>query len=301
MIAMFYGVPGSGKTSLCAYLAQRNKRMKLKYFKKINHHKIYSKLYRWLKKINDECYNILTSRKVYLMKKFFKKVKFKQKLWLMFVIIKCNFVNIIFNIFFKKKYYEVVYCTDKTVKDTVYLDFDILGKFNPYPNSLMLIDEAGCLADNRQWKTMGKEKKEFFAKHRHYLTDLCFLSQTADIDKSARNRAEVVYHMTPLGPFTVLRRIKYQVDVNESHDLADMYDKIPPLHFIFELIGSMRRKMRKSKVRWKRSFFVFRPFYYKYFDSYVADMVFTEPDPYLAYLEEQNKKEQIDNDEFQKY
>lgn len=297
MITIFYGVPGCGKTSLYTSIVQINNRKREKYYKKLSKSKLHDKL----RLLNEESINILTSRKMELSLKYYDRLTFKSKLKLRCIIVKCNSINSLHDMLYKKNFYDVIYCTDETIQGTVHFDIKTLGKFPPTPNSLFLLDECGILLNNRQWKSLSPEAKEMFALHRHKLVDICACSQTVDIDSSLRNRAEKLFHVFRVGPFTVLRRIVYQVDVNENHELGDFYTKLPTLQWLLELIGSVRKSKRMAKERWKSSYFIYRPFYYKYFNSYNDNTVYTEPDPYYEYLENLDKKEQIDNEDFNKY
>lgn len=298
MITIIYGVPGCGKSTIMASMVQMNKRKKEKYYNRVSK----SKLYKWLNSINVKHIDILSSRKMELMIKYYNRLRFKQKLKLRWTIFKCKLSMFIFDLFYKKNFYDVVYCTDETMQDTVFVDYKDWGRFKPTWNSLFLGEEAGIGAlDNHEWKKLDKLSKRFAAIHRHMGVSIVLVSQTCDISTAYRFRSEKIYHATKLGPFTFLRRITYKVDVNEAHELVDMYDKVPVLNWILELLGSISRKRRFAKERWNYSYFIYRPAWYKYFDSYVDNFDYPDIDPYFEYLEQLEQKENEDDEEFQKY
>ena len=56
------------------------------------------------------------------------------------------------------------------------LDFDHLGKYE-YDDSLLVIDEAGSLADSRNWKAFDNDLRDFINMHRHYHCEQIIMSQ----------------------------------------------------------------------------------------------------------------------------
>ena len=255
MISIIFGKPGAGKSTTFAFTVQQNERKRAKYQKRINK----SKLYKKLSKNEDKKLNQLLLR-----------------------------------LFYSKPYYDVIYCTDETIQDTVYIDYADIGFWKPTWNSLLLFEEAGIGFDNRQYKTLKKEAKRLFAMHRHSGCDILCVSQTVDIDKALRNRAEVMFLASKLGPFTMLRKILYDINVNEeTHTLEEGYYKIKPIVYIWQLLTCKRRKHKKKKLLFTRSMFIYRPFYYKYFDSFVDDFDYPMLAPDVAALEKEKEKEII--------
>lgn len=290
MITEVFGTPGCGKSTLMASIVQINKRKRDKYYKRVGK----SKLFNFLYVKNKIATNKLSSPRVQHKILHFKELKFIDKIKFRWLLMKCNISIMLFDLLYKKNFYDVIYCTDETMQDTVFVDYKDWGQFKPTWNSLFLGEEAGIGLDNRSYKDLSKFSKRFAAMHRHSGCDIFLVSQTVDIDKVYRQRAENLFHATKLGPFTILRRIVYQVDVDETtHTLMDMYKKLPFLNWAIELIGSLRRKNRYQKIRWKRSYIIYRPKWYKYFDSYVDNFDYPKPDPYLVWLDKQEQKEQI--------
>ena len=57
---------------------------------------------------------------------------------------------------------------------------------NRNDGGLLIIDEAGLVANNRDWKGFPKGFLEFLKLHRHYKVDVYFFSQGVDMDVSIR-------------------------------------------------------------------------------------------------------------------
>lgn len=122
-------------------------------------------------------------------------------------------------------------------------------------DAFILIDEATLFADCRRYKTFPKEKIEWFMTHRHYCCDLVYYTQFFDaVDKRMRMVTDRVYYMRkiPLLGLTSITRIPKTIIIPEETG---------------EIIEGFRKP---SILEWswcKR--FIFRPFWYKYFDSWV--------------------------------
>lgn len=247
MIIGLLGKPRAGKTTVSASLVQVNKRKKIKYYERISK----SRLYPWVQSNKSKWY-----------------VRFLN--WLLY----------------RKNFYDVVYCTDETMQDTVYVTYDDLGKWKPWPNALLILEECGLGLSNRDYKTLSKYSKRLAAKHGHMGLDIIWSSQSSDVDKAWRQRTQVMYICSKLGPFTFLRRVTYSVDVNEQHDLADMYDKIGGFKYLLELVGGIKKKHRLSKLPFDKSRIIFRPKWYQYFDSYEDDFDYPMEDPFLTSIKD---------------
>lgn len=195
MIKLFFGSPGCGKTTLCAYFAQKYKKQALK---------------KALKGKKGE-YDYIFSNAEIVDTNPFKKCQ---------------------------------------------LDSHVFPK-----NTIALVDEAGVDFNSRKTLSMSSDMQEYFKKHRHYKNDLFFFSQTwEDIDCVIQRVAAEVWHCRKLGPFTLCRRIIKRVDVNDdTHKIEDMYEKQKLIkRFLPFPFGSY-------------SFFmIYRPKYYKFFDSWEA-------------------------------
>lgn len=248
MIVAIFGKPGSGKSTAVAAFIQKNKRKKEKYEKRILKSKLYRKL-------------------------VLKNTKFSNKL---------------VDILYRKNFYDVVYSTDPTFQDTVLIDYENLGMWRPTWNSVLILEEAGVYLSNRDFKKLTKESKRLAAMHRHNGSDIVLVSQVTDFDKSYRSRAEVMFIAKKLGPITWYHRIPYKIDVDEEkHDIVEGYFKMNPFLDLLESLLSLKKKHRYAKLPFLRSHFIWRPSWYKYFDSYVDDFDYPQIAPDLL-LKESN-------------
>ncbi len=259
MIITLFGKPGAGKSTILASMVQTNKRKKLKYEKRISK----SKLYSWIQKHSNN--------------------KF------------CRFLE---DLLYSKNCYDVIYSTDPSLQDTIPITYEELGQWRPYPNSLLILEEAGIGLSSRDFKSLTKYSKRLAAKHRHYGSDVLIASQSVDIDKAWRQRSQIMYICSKLGPMTLCRRITYSVDVDEmTHDLVDAYSKVGGLWYFLELIFGSLPGHRLSKFPFMKSRVIWRPSWYKYFDSFEDNDHFPLPDPYNTWVLNQSKKEEENCDE----
>lgn len=151
------------------------------------------------------------------------------------------------------------------VKDCVfpYYPSSELGKTALPPNSIYYLDEAGIDFNNRKYKTMSIESIAYLKLHRHYRHDINFYSQSwEDMDVTIRRLADRYYHLSKLGPFTLVRRVRKftTVDTN-TQQIIDGY----------KFTGILWRLVPRFLGGFKSFYLVFRPKYYKYFNSYAID------------------------------
>lgn len=243
MIVAIFGKPGSGKSTAAAAVVHKNNVKKEKYYKKLEKSKLYAKL---------------NTVKEYKNKIFTKIVNI--------------YKSIMLKILYSKNFYDVVYCTDPTIQGTIPIDFENLGKWQPTWNSLMILEEAGIGLNSRDYKKLTTESKRLAAMHRHSGCDILIISQSADFDKAYRQRAEVMFIAKKIGPWTWYHRIPFDITVDEEkHDIVEGYFKLKPIVDIFETLTSSKKKYRYAKFPFTRSHIIYRPHWYKYFDSYVDD------------------------------
>ena len=141
------------------------------------------------------------------------------------------------------------------------IDFDWLGKYD-ICDALILIDEATLKCDSRDYKGFKKHTKEFMLLHRHYNVDIVFFTQQWDgIDKKIRVITDRVYYMYK-GVFTrkwitKMYRVPYGIIIpNPKKDSS-------------EKLGEIVQGYCKPNIIVRLfSPFLYRPKYYKYFDSW---------------------------------
>lgn len=161
----------------------------------------------------------------------------------------------------KKGHYSHI-LTNFYCKGCEQINFADLGHYN-LENCLILLDEITLDADNRQFKSFPKEALQFFVLHRHYNTDVVYATQNwENVDKKIRDLTHSLYYMRAVGgnfplikkliPITKASTIYRTLDIDEmTHDIVSGY-RFPNL---FE------------KIVGRVSFLVFRPAWYKYFDT----------------------------------
>lgn len=176
----------------------------------------------------------------------------------------------------RKKPYKHVYSNvHMSIPGLIYIENDFIGKYD-LSDSLILIDEATLFADSRRYKEFSKDKLEFFLLHRHYNSDIILFTQQWDgVDRKIRVITDRVYYVYK-GIFTraflsKYYRIPYGIIIPDGKNAGEKLGEIvqgyrkPPL-----LVRLFATK-------------VFRPRYYKYFDSWEAPELPPLPSEYVAY------------------
>lgn len=163
-----------------------------------------------------------------------------------------------YNPFRKKFSYDYIYTINFSCPGCIEISYDDLANFKFF-NSLILIDEITLNADNRNFKQFSHEHKEFFLLHRHLGLDIVYATQNFEnVDKKIRDITQDLWYMSksvvPLFKhFTTAKRIYRCVNINEhTSDLTLGYRFCNLIESFF---------VSNFKI-------VFRPFYYKYFNSY---------------------------------
>lgn len=167
-------------------------------------------------------------------------------------------------------HYDYFYCTDESIQHTITITYEELGMWKPPANSCIWLEEAGLGLDNRNKQQLPYHLKHLFAQYGHNdgRVDIYFSSQTADVDKVLRVRCHRLFMARP-GRFqmTYLQRISYECGVDEqTRELADIYECATGIKKVLEYI------IGRSKILW-------RPPYYKYFDSYIDTFKYPKTAP----------------------
>lgn len=150
----------------------------------------------------------------------------------------------------------------------VFTNFDCVGcykiSFQQLENyliedSLILLDELMLDADNRGYKSFPLGIRDFLTLHRHCGTDIIYVTQAYDkVDVKIRALTQDLWYMSKsvipfCSQFTSARRIYRKIHISEEKaELTLGYRFCNFLELLF--VSNFKS--------------VFRPFYYKYFDSY---------------------------------
>lgn len=184
----------------------------------------------------------------------------------------------------RKRPYKHIYCNVKlSIPGVTYIDNECIGNYL-LRDCLLLIDEATLFADSRAYKQFDKAKLSYFLEHRHFNADIYLFTQQWDgVDRKIRvitDRVFYVYKSKIFGHwFSNYYRIPYGLIIpdpktgsNQLGEIIQGYCK-PPL---------LVRLFCKH---------IFRPSYYKYFDSFETYPLPPLPDKYKPYRKPSKSKE----------
>ena len=126
-------------------------------------------------------------------------------------------------------------------------------------NSVIIFEEMGVDADARDYKKFEQRKRDALVLHGHFFNDVYYCTQNySNVDKKIRDLTTELWYLEKscvpfLCEFTVAKRVFRTIAINElTSELVMGYRFATPLEKIFT----------------KCTMICFRPFYYKYFDSY---------------------------------
>lgn len=163
-----------------------------------------------------------------------------------------------------KRVYDHAFCNfEQSAPKVKSCDLTDLGLWTFPKWSFVIMDESGIEYNNRFYKTLPKHTIQWFKLYRHYRIDLAFFSQSwEDMDVTIRRLADRLWHMRRIGPFTLIRRVyKYTMVDETTHQIIDGYKMASFLWLLvlpLQWFGIVPVHFRLT----------FRPFYYRYFDSY---------------------------------
>lgn len=173
----------------------------------------------------------------------------------------------------RSKRYKNVYCNVyNTIPGVTCIDNICIGPYD-LRDALICIDEATLFADSRDHKNFSRDKLQYFLEHRHYNVDIVLFTQQWDgVDRKIRVITDRVYYIYKgifLGKwFSRGYRVPYGIIIPDGKNASDKLGEIiqgyckPP--FFSRLFG----------------IWVFRPAYYKYFDSWECPPLPPLPEKY---------------------
>lgn len=178
----------------------------------------------------------------------------------------------------KRSPYQNVYTNvGLNISGITVIDNDCIGQYD-LSNSLILIDEATLFADSRSYKEFSKDKIQFFLLHRHYHTDVYLFTQQWDaVDKKIRvitDRVYYVYKGLFFGAwFTSYYRIPYGIIIPDPNKKGASGEKLG------DIVQGYAKPPLLVRLFCKK---LFRPRYYKYFDSWDAPKLPPLPQRYRS-------------------
>lgn len=172
-----------------------------------------------------------------------------------------------------QKYYEHCFLNfDHKVKNAFICSLDGLGEWTFPDSSYIAVDEAGIEYNSRAYKALPKPAIAWFKKHRHYRCDIDVFSQSwEDMDITLRRLSNELWYLYRIGPFTLARRIYKRVTVDKNTEqIIDGYHMSSML-WLFIWFLQLDCKIYPFCLFGPKFKLTFRPFYYKYFDSFSKD------------------------------
>lgn len=176
------------------------------------------------------------------------------------------------------KRYENIYSNVRlSISGVTYIDNDCIGKYD-LSNCLLLIDEATLFADNRNYKNFDIGKITYFLEHRHYKADIYLFTQQWDgVDRKIRVITDRVYYMYKgkfLGHWiSSYYRIPYGIIIPDKKR-GQNGEKLG------EIVQGYCKPDLITRIFSKK---LFRPLYYKYFDSFEKPYLPPLPAKYTPY------------------
>lgn len=173
------------------------------------------------------------------------------------------------------KYPNIYSNVHLAIPGVTYIDDDCIGKYE-LRDCLILIDEASIFADNRDFKNFNKNgtRLEYFLTHRHHgATILLFTQGYNAVDKKLRDLTVNLYRLyRPFLTghwFTKYYPIAYDIFIpSTGEQLGKIVEGYSKPGFLFRLFTTKR---------------LFRPKYYKYFDSWEINELPPLPDRYKPF------------------
>lgn len=178
------------------------------------------------------------------------------------------------------KKYANVFCNVRTsIPGVTYIDNDCIGRFD-LSDGLLLIDEATLFADNRAHKEFDKGKLMYFLEHRHFNVDIMLFTQQWDgVDRKIRVITDRVYYVYKRGLFrhwiTKYYRIPYGIIIPDPK-------KAQGGEHLGEIIQGYCKPSFLIRLFSPR---IFRPRWYKYFDSWERPALEPLPTKYSPHFE----------------
>lgn len=176
----------------------------------------------------------------------------------------------------KRKYKNVYSNIPLSINGVIHIDNDCIGQYD-LSDGVILIDEGTLFADSRDFKSFGADKVYYFMMHRHFNVDIeIYVQQWDALDRKIRcitDRVFYVYKSGILGHWqTKYYRIPYGIIIpdpkTDSQKLGEIIQGYCKPHWIIRLLASR----------------VWRPKYYKYFDSWEHKALRALPSRYKPFV-----------------
>lgn len=157
-----------------------------------------------------------------------------------------------------RRYYDHIYTINLQIDGVPMITKSDLEKYK-FTNCLILWDEITMDADNREYKSFSSDLRDLFILHGHLGIDIIYATQNFEnVDKKVRDLTVELWYMSKsvipiFRNFTTAKRIYRKININEhTSELTLGYRFCNFWESIF---------VSNFKI-------VFRPFYYKYFNTH---------------------------------
>lgn len=159
-----------------------------------------------------------------------------------------------------RKYKNVYSNIHLNIDGVQYIKNEWIGNYM-ISDGLVLIDEATLFADNRDYKNFSKSQIQYFLEHRHFNVDIILFTQQWDgVDRKIRvitDRVYYVYKPFLLGKwFSRYYKVPYGIIIPDPKKSSEK---------LGEIIQGYCKPSLLQRLFCPR---LFRPRYYKYFDSW---------------------------------
>lgn len=170
----------------------------------------------------------------------------------------CGKTTFLTRLALKRKDKFNVFCNfANNISNTYKFDKKSFSKFKFPEGSLILFDEGSLNGfDNRDYKkNFDSNTLEYMKLARHFKNQIVFSNQGWDeLDKKIRILTNDLWFVRKIGSFSIARRVVAKTQVDElTHQIIDGYEFVSGLKFL---------------LLPKYCQIIYRPRYYKYFDSF---------------------------------
>lgn len=173
----------------------------------------------------------------------------------------------------RKGKYDNVYTNVRlNVPGITIIDNDVIGQYE-LENCLLLIDEATLFADSRDFKNFSKGRLEYFLEHRHRCADIVLFTQQWDgVDRKIRvitDRVYYVYKGVITGHWiSKCWKVPYGILFPDPKKTGEK---------LGEIVQGYSKPPFLTRLFAQR---LYRPRYYKYFDSWELEKLPPLPEKY---------------------
>lgn len=110
---------------------------------------------------------------------------------------------------------------DIAINGIKHISLSDLESFAPPVMSSIYLDEVGISADGRKFKSFPDGIRDFVCLHRHMKIKLVTASQTWDVDKKIRDRADKLVLVSNMGMISLIRPIRRTFTLTKASEMGE--------------------------------------------------------------------------------